>query len=182
VQWFTENPWPPFLICLVIAAGLFGRWIVERERRWLVASGAFLAVGGLVVLIATLIVTQRERVQAGVYGLAKAFAAGDGERCASFFSEQDQTERDFVRSVAGTIKIDGGIRITDLSVEMSSAESRATATFRASADARVPGYSGRTYTRWELTWQREADEWKIIRVRRFRYFGEGELPTMGAME
>jgi hypothetical protein len=182
MQWFTETPWPPFLICLIIAAGLFARWIVLRERRFLVASLAFLGVGGVIIVVSMLIVTERERVASSLYALARAVEQGDAERSASFFSDQDDADRTLVRGAVAAVKIDGPIHITDLVIDMSSAQSRATATFRASATARFENTSGRALTRWELTWQREGPDWKIVRVRRLRAIGEGELPPLSAME
>ena len=33
-----------------------------------------------------------------------------------------------------------------------------------------------------LTWQREADEWKIVRIRRLHFVGDGEMPLMAPQE
>jgi hypothetical protein len=181
-MWFTETPWPPFFICSVIAAGLFAQWYVRRRPRQLYASGAFLALGGAVILVERLIVTESERVENNVYALARAFEAGDGEQCAEFFSDHDSKDRDLVRGAAASVHVDGGIRITDLAVQMSSAESRATSTFRASANVTYQGQHGHGYTRWELTWQREANQWKIIRIRRLHFVGDGEMQLMSPQE
>jgi ketosteroid isomerase-like protein len=177
-MWFTETPWAPFFICTVIAALFFAQWYMHRRPRALYLAIGSMAIGGLVILVERLIVTESERVENNVYALARAFEAGDGDRCAEFFSEHDQKERDTVRSVAATVKIVGHIHITDLAVQMSSAESRATATFRASATANYQGRDVHGATRWELTWQREANEWKIVRIRRLRFVGEGEMDWM----
>jgi hypothetical protein len=181
-MWFTETPWPPFFICSVLAATFFAQWYMHRQRRQLQLSVAFLALGGLVILVERLIVTESERVENNVYALARAFEAGDAEHCAEFFSAHDATDRDLVRGAAGSVHVVGSIRITDLSVQMSSAESRATSTFRASATVSYLGRQEHGYTRWELTWQREADEWKIVRIRRLHFVGEGEIPPLSPQE
>jgi hypothetical protein len=80
------------------------------------------------------------------------------------------------------VKIDGAIHITDLVIDMSAAQSRATATFRARATARFENTTGRALTRWELSWQREGADWKIVRVRRLRAIGDGELPALSTLE
>ena len=80
------------------------------------------------------------------------------------------------------VQIEGPIRISDLSIDMSSTESRAVATFRASATAKFQGHSDRGHTRWELTWQREGNDWKVIRVRRLKFIGEGEASPLSVME
>jgi hypothetical protein len=181
-MWFTETPWPPFFICSVIAALFFSQWYMHRRPRELYIALGCMAVGGLVILVERLIVTESERVENNVYALARAFEAGDGERCAEFFSARDAKERDTVMGVARTVKIVGHIRITDLAVQISSAESRATTTFRASATVNFQGRDYHGYTRWELTWQREASEWKITRIRRLRFVGEGEMDWMAPQE
>jgi hypothetical protein len=181
-MWFTETPWPPFCICSVVAAVFFAQWYVHRRPRQLQLSVAFLALGGLVILVERLIVTESERVENNVYALARAFESGDGERCAEFFSAHDQKERDLVRGVAGSVHVVGSIRITDLSVQMSSAESQATSTFRASATVSFNGRQEHGYTRWALTWEREANEWKIAHIRRLHFVGDGEIELMSPQE
>jgi ketosteroid isomerase-like protein len=174
--------WPLFFLCLILSAGLFGQWILQRSRRQLMASLVFLAAGCAVILADWLIVTESKRVEAGIYGLAKAFQAGDVDRCVAFISPQDKADRQLVGQAAGMVEIEGPIRISDLSIDMSSAESRAVATFRASATAKFQGHSDRGHTRWELTWQREGNDWKVVRVRRLRFLGEGEASPLSMME
>jgi hypothetical protein len=66
-MWFTETPWPPFIILSIISAGFFSLWYAQRRPRQLQASIAFLALGGLVIIVEQLIVTESERVEANVY-------------------------------------------------------------------------------------------------------------------
>ena len=174
--------WPLFFLCLILSAGLFGQWVLQRSRRQLVASVVFFAAAGAIFLADRLIVTESKRVEAGIYGLAKAFQAGNVDRCLEFFSPQDKADRQLVGQAAGMVEIEGPIRISDLSIEMSSAQSRAVATFRASATAKFQGHSDRGHTRWELTWQHEGNDWKIVRVRRLRFIGEGEASPLSLME
>lgn len=174
-MWFTETPWPPFIICLILSAGLFGRWTLTGSRSLLVASAAILFVGGAVVVVEKLIVTESERIEENIAALSKAFQAGDVTQCVDFISARDQADRDLLRQASGMVTIEGPIRISDLSVTMSSAESRAVAIFRASADASFAGHHDRARTRWELTWQREGKDWKIVRVRRLSFLGNGEF-------
>ncbi|HXY32622.1 MAG TPA: nuclear transport factor 2 family protein [Planctomycetaceae bacterium] len=181
-MWFTETPWPPFFICSILSAVFFAQWYLHRRPRQLQLSLAFLALGGIVIIVERLIVTESERVENNVYALAHAFETGDGDRCAEFFSEHDDKERDLVRSVAGQVHVVGTIRITDLTVQMSSAESRATATFRASATVNYQSRQDHIYTRWQLTWQREANEWKIVRIQRLHFVGDGPIDIMSPQE
>ncbi len=181
-MWFTETPWPPFFICSVIAAVFFAQWYTHRRPRQLYLALGFLGLGGAVILVERLIVTESERVANNVYALAHAFEAGDGQRCATFFSPHDEKERDLVRNVAGSAKVEGGIRITDMSVQLSSGNSRADSTFRASANVRYLGQQSHVATRWLLTWEREGHDWKIVRIRRLHFVGDGEIELMSPTE
>jgi hypothetical protein len=181
-MWFTETPWPPFCICSIVAAVFFAQWYIHRRPRQLQLSVAFLALGGVIILVERLIVTESERVENNVYALAHAFESGDGERCAAFFSEDDQQERELVRSVAGRVQIVGSIRLTDMSVQLSSANSRATSTFRASAIVNYQGRQDHVYTRWQLTWHREANEWKVVHIQRLHFVGDGPMEIMSPQE
>ncbi|HEV8003181.1 MAG TPA: nuclear transport factor 2 family protein [Planctomycetaceae bacterium] len=181
-MWFTETPWPPFFICSVVAAAFFAQWYLNRRPRQLYIALTFVALGGLVILVERLIVTESERVENNVYALAHAFEAGDAARCGEFFSPQDEQDKAIVQAAAGMVHIVGRIRVTDLSVQMSSADSRATSAFRASATANYNGQEIHGATRWELSWQREANEWKIIRIRRLHFVGGGEMPLMAPQE
>lgn len=181
-MWFTETPWPPFLICSVLAAVFFARWYVHRGPRQLQLAIGFLALGGVVIVVERLIVTESERVENNVYELARAFEAGDAPRCVDFFSLHDSQDRALVERAITSAHIVGHIRVTDVSVQMSSAESRATTTFRASATVNYEGRQQHGATRWELTWQREGGEWKITRIRRLHFVGDGEIPPFSAQE
>ncbi|HET6328982.1 MAG TPA: nuclear transport factor 2 family protein [Planctomycetaceae bacterium] len=181
-MWFTETPWPPFLICSVVAAAFFAQWYLQRQPKQLYIALVVLALGGLVIVVERLIVTESERVENNVYALAHAFESGDAARCGEFFSPHDEQDKAIVQGAARTVHIVGSIRVTDLSVQLTSAESRATSTFRASATANFNSQEIHGATRWELSWQREGGEWKIIRIRRLHFVGGGEMPLMAPQE
>jgi hypothetical protein len=181
-MWFTESPWVPFLVCLALSAVFFSRWVSDRRRGWLLAACGFLVASAAVVIVERLIVTESERVEGSIERLAKVFEAGDGDACAAFFSPHDERDRELVRQAAGMVKIDGPIRISDLSVDMNGPETRAVSRFRASADATYQGYHDRGRTRWEVTWEREGPDWKITRVRRLRLLGDEEIGPLTVQE
>jgi hypothetical protein len=181
-MWFTETPWPPVAICLVISAVFFGKWFTGRNPRNMIAAASFVALSGVIIVVESLIVTERERVGIALTDLAADFQRGDADRCAEFFSNSDRTDRDLVRRAAGMVKIDSPIRITDLAINLSSTSSRATSDFRANATASYQGHQEHGWTHWELTWQREANEWKIVRVRRLRFLGGEEIEPLSVME
>jgi hypothetical protein len=173
--------WPLFFLCLILSAVLFGQWVLQRGRRQLMASTVFLLVAVAIFVADHFIITETKRVQAGIYGLAKAVQAGNVEQCLEFFSPNDKVDRQLVSTAVGMVEIEGSIHITDLSINMSSAESRAVTTFRATATAKYQGQSDRIPTRWELTWQREGIDWKVIRIRRLQLVGDQETNPLSAL-
>ena len=174
--------WPLFFLCLILGAALLAQWVLQRGRRQIVAVAVFLLAAVAILLADRLIITQTKRVEANIYELAKAVEASNVERCLSFFSEGDKPDRQLVQQAVGMVQIQGAIRITDMSIKMSSAESRAVSTFRATADVTYQNQTNRFPTRWELTWQREGNEWKVIRVRRLQLLGDQETNPLSAVD
>lgn len=71
------------------------------------------------------------------------------------------------------------VRISDVRTTMSNNNSRAVTQFRASAVVHVAGSADGVHypTRWELTWQVEQGEWKILRATRLHIMtGEEQNP------
>jgi hypothetical protein len=60
-------------------------------------------------------------------------------------------------------------------------ESLATSHFRANASVTMQGYEavGRRPTRWEFTWKREKDRWRIIKTRRLHPLRDEEMEPLG---
>jgi len=181
-MWFTETPWPPFFICLILSVVFFGLWYVQGQGRQLVAAAALLLLGGAIIVVEQLIVTDSERIEASIYDMAKSFAAGDADGTLDHFSEQDTTDRELVRRAIGLVEIQGNIRVTDMTVEMSPSKTDATSTFRATADGTYQKQSFHIPTRWELSWHREGPDWKVTRVRRLRFLGDGEMGVFAPPE
>jgi ketosteroid isomerase-like protein len=174
--------WPLFFLCLLLGAALLAQWVLQRGRRQILAALGFLLAAAAILVADHFIVTQTKRVQANIYDLAKAVEADDVERCLSFFSEGDKTDRQLVQQAVGMVRIVGAIHISDMTINMSSAESRAVSTFRATADVTYQNQTNRFPTRWELTWQREGNEWKVIRVRRLQLMGDQETNPPSAVD
>jgi hypothetical protein len=174
--------WPLFFLFLILGAALLGHWLLQRGQRQLIAALAFLFAAALIVVGDHFIITETKRVRANVYDLAKAVQAGSVEQSLGFISESDKPDRELVSQVAGMVEIQGPIHISDLTINMSSAESRAVSTFRATADVRYQNQTNRYPTRWELTWQREGNDWKIVRVRRLQLIGDQETHPLAAAE
>ena len=64
------------------------------------------------------------------------------------------------------VSVESDIRVTDVSVQLTNEDSRAITHFRANATVSASGVGGGYHpSRWELTWQKEGDEWKITRTK-----------------
>jgi len=76
------------------------------------------------------------------------------------------------------VTIEGELRITDVQTELRSDDSIATTHFRANGAASFGGISGRTPTRWELTWQQIGGEWKVTKATRLNPITGEQLQPM----
>ncbi len=167
-MWFTETPWPPILVLAAIAAGFGAALISTQNVKHLlpILLLAALAVG--VYVIEEQIVTERERVETSIYEVAAAFQQKDLGGTLRHFSEQSIRLRGMATGAVLGIDVQEDLRITDVSVTMSNSESRAQSHFRANGSFNVMGFGdvGHQPTRWNVDWQKEGGEWRIIEVER----------------
>jgi ketosteroid isomerase-like protein len=177
-MWFTETPWPPIMVFSAIAAGLAAAFVSTQQGRYLVGIVAMLVASLATYLVEGNVVTESERVEQAVYDVAEAFQQGDVDRTLSFFSTRSTIPhleaaaplqfslRDVARYALQIVEVRGDLRITDVSVEMKSG--RATSHFRANGQFAVREYGdvGHQPTRWDVVWQKEGTDWKIVKVER----------------
>ena len=111
---------------------------------------------------------QRESLQRG---LANLVLGGPEPQTFAFISASAKEVRDLALQALDLVDIQEDIRISDVRTTLSNNNSRAVMHFRASATVSVGAYGnvGRQPTRWELTWQREKGEWKVIRATRLNF-------------
>jgi len=166
------------LLCGAVAAALFALWFANALPKYL--KGAVLAMfAAAVIFIAEgMIVTDAERVEAAIYDLAEAFQRQDVDRTLSHISEQAPEERALVSRAIGMVQIEDDLRITDVNVELIADDSRARSTFRANATAQYAGHRDRARTRWLFTWQREEDDWRVIRIERLNVLDDRTIDPM----
>jgi len=196
-MWFTETPWPPVLICTVVGVLCVLAWTARLQTRFLVGAVLALVVAILAIVIDATIETEKERVEAAVYELAATFRDESLKyHAGSEFPGNDQIQTfRFIATLGSDIRqltwralrlveVQDSIRITDLDVTMKSHGSRATTHFRANATVTSSAYggSGHQPTRWELTWQREWERWKIIRIRRLDVITGKEISDIFAWD
>ena len=165
MTWFTETPWPPIFILGIVAAVLLAVWTSQKQGVWLIGAVVACLAAPVVYLIEKAIVTEGERVEQNVLDLTAAFQRKDRERVLSFFSAQAPDLRDMAVYALNLVDLPKGIDVKDLSVRLSNENSRAISHFRANGTVAVPGVGERhSPSRWEVTWQKEGTEWKIIEV------------------
>ncbi|REJ79674.1 MAG: hypothetical protein DWQ34_19615 [Planctomycetota bacterium] len=167
-MWFTETPWPPIFILAVIAACLAAAFSATQRSVYLAGILVLALLGGGIYFIEKQIVTERERVEAAIYGVADAFQRRDVAETVGYISQNAVLLRLLVLSKLREVQVREDLRITDVSIETSNQDSRATSHFRANGTFAVAGYGdvGHQPTRWEVDWQKEGGEWRIINVRR----------------
>lgn len=183
-MWFTETPWPPIVGLCVIGVLLFLGWLSQRKTVFLAWVALCVALCGIVFVAEQQIVTPRERVELRLLEFAAAFQRdsmqqgvvnalipGPAPACLSFISASADTTRQLAQYALNFVDLPEPARISDVRTTMSNNDSRAITHFRASATVRAGGYADGVHhpSRWELTWQREQGDWKIVRVTRLHF-------------
>ena len=168
-MWFTETPWPPILIFSVAGVVCIVVWTSQRRRIALVGLMAMIVCSAATFAVEQQIVTEREVVEAVIHKLAANVKKLDRQATLDFISDAAPAwvKLDVRISMGLIAKIDR-LRISDLAVTMKLENSRALTHFRANGRWSIKGYGdvGHSATRWRLTWQKESNEWKIIKLER----------------
>jgi len=167
MSWFTENPWPPIILLIIAAAGMLAVWSSQKRAIWLAGAATAIAAAGAVFLVARAIVTEAERVEKKVHEVAEAFERKDKDGTLAFFSVQRPELRALVDQALEWVDLPNGVDIKDMSVRLSNENTRAITRFRANGTVSYKKLgSHHAPSRWEVTWQKEAGDWKIIAVDR----------------
>jgi hypothetical protein len=178
----TENPWPAMIVLVCVAIVCFARWIARRESTQLIIGIVCIALGLGCILLDVFVETPGERVAQNIYDLTSAFQQQDKQKTLSFFSPRAK-ERMLIELALDKVHIGSDLRISDVSVTFKAANSLAISHFRANASVSVnmPPFAGDLGfhpSRWELEWEREAGEWKIIKVHRLHPITGKEMAFM----
>lgn len=187
-MWFTETPWPPIIGLCVVGVLLFLGWMSQQKAVFLAGVALCVALCGIVFVVEQQIVTERERVEQRLLDFAVAFQQdsmrqglvnlvlrGPEPDSLIYISASANGTRRMAEAALNYVDLTEPVRISDVRTTMSNNDSRAVTQFRASATVRAGGYSDGVHypTRWELTWQREKGDWKILRATRL-HFNTGE--------
>lgn len=169
-MWPTENPWPA-MIALVCVAIIFGaRFFTRQNTSSLIGVVVCLLLAGGCYLLDQFVLTPGEQIIQNVYDLSAAVQRQDVPKALSYFSNQAR-ERDLIKLALRQVKVKDDLRISDTSVTFKGAGSVAVSHFRANASLTVDmvGVNADiSYhpSRWEVDWQREGNDWKIIQIHR----------------
>lgn len=169
-MWPTENPWPAMIALVCVAVLFIGRYAARRKLPSLILAVLCLLLAGGCFVLDQLVVTPAELIAQNIYDLTAAFQRQDKQKTLSYFSPKAR-ERVIIETALGQVKVQDDLRVSDVSVTFRAANSVAVSHFRANASVSVNmmGVNADiSYhpSRWELDWQREAGEWKIIQVHR----------------
>jgi len=176
MTWFTETPWPPIFILVLVAGGCLAVWSSQKRGLWLSAALVALIAAVGVYFAERLIVTEAERVETEVHSLVSAFERKDHDGLVSFFSARAPELQAMAEQALTLVDIPNGLDIKDMRVRTSNEDTRAVSHFRANGTISVHNLaSTHVATRWELTWQKEQGRWKIVGVQRLNPYKEEKM-------
>lgn len=164
-MWFTENAWPPMLIAILCSLVFFGMWNSDRRSLYLALAVACLMMTGGFYVIEKAIVTQGERLQVDVAQLCDQFRRRQRETMNHFSNTVPQFKR-LCKEAMDIVEIRDDLHLTDFQTTLSDNDSKAKVHFRANGTFSVMGFTGPHPFRCILTYQKEADGWKIVDVQR----------------
>lgn len=180
-MWLTETAWPLILIFSILGVLCLAGWQAQGRKLYFVGLLVMVLLAGATYWTEAVIVTETERVEQAVYGLVATFqeesqlygatslpSADTPLRTLEFISTNAADIQNMARGAMLMVSVGDDMRLTDLQIDMRSNNSRAITHFRVNAtvDISAFGISQRQPSRWEVTWQREGGEWKVIRVDR----------------
>jgi hypothetical protein len=162
-----DNPWPVVIVLMCAASGFGWHW--SQSRRAVSAAIGLVLLGIAIGIYAwsQFAETPSKEVIKNLHGLVAAFEDQNVPKVMSYFSKQADLPAAMEEVIPHT-KVNGHLRITDVSVQFRQQGSLAILHFRANGSLTYRGFAKVEHfpTRWELDWQREANEWKIVEVRR----------------
>lgn len=167
MMWFTEDPFPPMAIAVLLAITTLYIWMRNGKLASLLIGLCCIGSTVGIYFVEQAIVTEREEIESLTVELSERVTAGDVESTVGYISKQSPEIRAMIAGAMGMVTVED-VEITDTSVKITAEGSRAIIRFRANGTVFVKSLSSSQHspTRWEVTWQRESDQWKIIKVDR----------------
>lgn len=183
-MWFTETAWPPILICAFLAAILLMAWSSSKRGVLLIAAAGMVPLSAIIYLVERNIVTEAERIEANVHALAEAVRNDQAERVLDFFSAGATDWRAAIAAAMAAYDVQDDMRITDVRVEVTAADTIGRSHFRANGTVTGKGIGMGRHgaTRWVLIWHREGGEWKITGVERYDPLSDERIGLLHPMD
>lgn len=173
---FTENPWPLIVPCLIAAVGLFVVWNQQRRKGLLIGAAAAIALALTAVVVDHFVVTTAEHLEQNIRDLTAAFQRKDRDRTLSYFSQREVVLKLLVETALASVEVHRDLDVKDVQVTLLAGETLAKTRFRANGTVSYQQTNaGHQPSRWELKWQREGNDWKIIEVHRLHPMKDEEL-------
>ncbi len=167
-MWFTETPWPPIFLCGAMAVLSLAVWRRSGRAVFLYAViGLGIACIGIYAF-EQWYVTEPEEVEKEVFALALAVEADDVDRTVGFISADRLLLRIAVRGGMSQVRIEDGIRVTDVQAAYTEDGKSVVSRFRANGRVTQKGGDAGQHasTMWELTWQKRDGKWQITGIQR----------------
>ena len=177
-MWFVENPWPPLFIGTFIGIVLLVSWASSGEKKKLVYGLLALVIAGSAFAIDALVVTDPERVESLVRELVQDVEQGNVDATLGYFSADANEMKSKIELAMNLVDVNN-VRVTDTSVKIND-KGQAVVHFRANGSATLKRTSmgGHRPTRWEITWEKEGADWKIVTVQRLNVMTGEALELM----
>lgn len=166
--WFTETPWPPIMILATLAGAGVAMFFNTQRVKYLFGLLPLLVLGPVIYAFEQRTVTDREQVEDSVYSVTAAFERQDRSDVLKHIGAQEIILHNVANWAMDNVQPDGPLNVTDVSVTMHNNNTRADAHFRVNGSISVlsMGKVGHRASRWELTWQKEGGNWRIIDIER----------------
>lgn len=180
-MWFTEDAWSPIIACVLIAALCFAISVIAQKPKLLWAVALLLVASVTIFFVEKAIVTDTERVESTLTELVDTFVAESQQtpkvaqpQCVRFFSARNDRDKARIAAALAFVVVES-VRVADVQIQLTNQSTRAVTRFRANGTIRVSGNGGHYPTRWELTWQREAGEWRVTQTRMLKVTTDDEI-------
>lgn len=164
-MWIAENPWPAMIVASLAALVCFGLWKNDRRQLYFNLAVAFLCMTGGIYAVERAIVTEGERLQQDVVQLCDQFRHKD-LKVLDHFSDSAPELKELCKSAMELVKVHDDLRLSAFETKLSGNDSRADVHFRANGTITAENISAYHPFRCILGYQKEAGQWKIVRVER----------------
>lgn len=173
MHWITENPWP--LIIPLVSAAVIA--VLMMERRGTLTAVGLLAAALLIFVVEDYIVTPGETVEKELHRMLDAFKAEDIRQVHLQISDDAPKLRETASRGIEMIRLHSGFHLKDVQITVQPGGNQAVAHLRANGRATLlkSSYDQQVATRWETTWTKHGDDWKLSEVKRLDVISGDEI-------